>query len=140
MASSITGGCACGGIRYEVSAEPLVAFNCHCLDCKKATGSAYVTAIAVPAAALKIIGVEPKYHQLKGESGNTMSRGFCPECGSRLFSKNSANTEAIGIHVGSLDDPGAHRPTMDIWTASAQPWEAMNPELPKLPKGFPTSH
>jgi hypothetical protein len=81
----------------------LVAFNCHCHDCQRATGSAYVTAIAVPMAALIVTGGEPKYHQLKGESGNTMSRGFCPECGSRLFSKSSANSEAIGIYARAAE-------------------------------------
>jgi hypothetical protein len=136
MAHTFTGGCMCGAIRFACSAEPLAAFNCHCRDCQKASGAAFITAIALPSAAVTIAG-QPKYYSVKGESGNTMSRGFCSECGSNLFVKTSGRDDAIGIHLASLDDPSRHQPTIDIWTSSAQPWDYMNPALQKLPKGFP---
>ncbi|HKV53048.1 MAG TPA: GFA family protein [Candidatus Binataceae bacterium] len=137
MAEPIRGRCACGAIQFECSAEPLIAFNCHCRDCQKATGGAFVTAVAVPAAAVKITG-QPKYYSMNGESGNTMSRGFCPECGVPLFAQTSAHREALGISAGCLDDPGRYQPTADIWTSSAQKWDYMNSALQKLPKGFPS--
>ena len=88
MATKFTGGCQCGGVRYECTAEPIFMGNCHCRDCQKASGSAYEAAIGVPAPALKITG-NLKYHDSKADSGNTVSRGFCPECGSRLFGRTS---------------------------------------------------
>lgn len=136
MATPFTGGCMCGAVRYECSAEPVMTANCHCRDCQRATGGAYASVFFVPRNAIKIIG-EVKYYDVKGESGNTLSRGFCPTCGSRLFGKPAVMPDVMGIMAGSLDDPSSHRPAIDIYTASAQPWDYMNPELPKFPKSPP---
>ncbi len=133
MAKPFSGSCMCGAIRYECSADPLLALNCHCRDCQRSTGSAFASVLAVPKDALKITG-EPKYHEVKADSNNMISRGFCPECGSPLFSKLSANPNMMGINAASLDDPSWYRPAMDIYTDSAQPWDHMNPDLPKSPK------
>jgi hypothetical protein len=86
-----------------------------------------------PAAALKITG-NVKYDDSKADSGNTLSRGFYPECGSRLFGKTSAMTDLAMITAASLDDPSQYTPQMDIFVSSAQPWDHMNPALPKFPK------
>jgi hypothetical protein len=133
MATPFSGGCMCGAIRYECSADPLLALNCHCRDCQRSTGSAFASVLAVPKDALKITG-EPKYYDVKADSGNMISRGFCPECGSPLFTKLSARADMMGIKAASLDDPSWHKPAMDIYTSSAQPWDHMNPDLPKSPK------
>ena len=85
MATRFTGGCLCGRVRYECSADPLFMGNCHCRDCQKASGGAYEPDIGLPAAALKITGAV-KYYDGKADSGNTLSRGFCPECGASEFS------------------------------------------------------
>jgi hypothetical protein len=74
---------------------------------------------------------------VRTDSGNTMSRGFCAECGSRLFSRISGRADAIGIHLTSLDDPNRYHPTMDIWTSSALKWDQLNPSLQKVEKGPP---
>jgi hypothetical protein len=133
MATTFTGGCLCGAVRYECFADPLFMGNCHCRDCQKAGGGAYDACIGLPAAALKITG-KVKYHDTKAESGNTLSRGFCPECGARLFSKTSGMQDLAMITAGSLDDPSQYKPSIDIFTSSAQPWDYMNPALPKFPK------
>jgi len=133
MSSSLSGSCLCGGVRYEFSGEPLFAGNCHCRDCQKATGGAYVPVLAVPADALKITG-EVKYYDSRADSGHMFSRGFCPNCGARLFGKSSGMPAIIAITAGSLDDPSRFKPSMDFFTASAQPWDHMNPQLPKFAK------
>src|SRR2546426_9845767 len=74
MATRFTGGCLCGRVRYECSADPFFMGNCHCRDCQKASGGAYEPDIGLPAAALKITGVV-KYYDTKADSGNTLSRG-----------------------------------------------------------------
>ena len=131
--STLTGGCLCGAVRYECAAEPLFSGNCHCRDCQKATGSAYVPAFAVPVVSVKITG-DVKYFESSADSGNTFSRGFCPTCGGRVFGKTSGFPELILITAGSLDDPSRFKPSMDFFTASAQPWDHMNPDLPKFVK------
>lgn len=133
MATSFSGGCICGAVRYECAADPVMTGNCHCRDCQKAGGGAFAPALAVPAVALKITG-EVKYYDKKADSGQTVSRGFCPDCGARLFGKPKAMPEITVILAGSLDDPSWFRPAMDLYAASAQPWDYMNPALPKFPK------
>ena len=132
MATKFTGGCLCGSVRYECSAEPITMGNCHCRDCQQATGSAYASGLLVPHSAVTITG-EVKYYDVIGDSGNLVGRGFCPNCGSRLFSKPPM-AELMGIMAGSLDDPSWFCPTMNIYTDSAQPWVYMNPDLPKFAK------
>lgn len=134
MAAPFSGGCLCGAVRYESSAEPVFSINCHCRDCQRTTGTAYAPVMVVPKAAVQIIQGEPRYYTAQSDSGETVSRGFCPECGSGIFSKLSANPDVIGLKAASLDDPSWFRPAMDIYTASAQPWDVLNPDLPKVPK------
>ena len=133
MSNSLTGSCQCGAVRYECSSEPVFTGNCHCRDCQKSTGGAYVPVLAVPADSLKITG-EVKYYDSRADSGHTLSRGFCPNCGARLFGKSSGMPAIIAITAGSLDDPSRFKPAIDFYTSSAQPWDHMNPQLPKFPK------
>ena len=134
MPALFSGGCLCGAIRYESRAEPLFSINCHCRDCQRTTGTAYAPVLAVPRDALSITQGEPTYYTSQADSGETVSRGFCPECGSGIFSKLSANPDIVGLKAASLDDPSWFRPAMDIYTDSAQPWDVMNPDLPKVPE------
>jgi hypothetical protein len=134
MKTPFTGGCMCRTIRYKCSAEPIFMGNCHCCDCQQATGSAFAPAILVPRSAVEITG-EVKYYDVVGSSGHIISRGFCPNCGSRLFGK-PAIPELMGIMAGSLDAPSEFQPEMDFYVASAQPWDFMNPELPKFAKSL----
>ena len=141
MAVSVpfTGGCACGAIRYECSAEPIMSFNCHCRDCQRMSGTAFASALAVSAAAFTLTQGEPKFFEKKGDSGNTVLRGFCPDCGSPLMGKFPESPDVIGLLAGSLDDPSGHQPTVDIWTKSAHPWDYMNPALEKFETEPPAS-
>jgi hypothetical protein len=132
MKVPFAGSCLCSNIRYECSVEPILMSNCHCRDCQRATGSAFAAALLVPRAAITIAG-EVKYYDVMGDDGATVGRGFCPNCGARLFSKPS-NPDLMGILAGSLDDPSEFQPSMDFYTASAQPWDVMNPDLPKFAK------
>ncbi|NJK69377.1 MAG: GFA family protein [Microcoleus sp. CSU_2_2] len=132
MKTPFTGGCMCGEIRYKCTAEPIFMGNCHCRDCQQATGTAFAAAILVLRNAVTIVG-DVKYYEVTGDSGNIVGRGFCPNCGSRLFSKPPI-PELMGIMAGSLDDPSQFQPMIDFYTASAQPWDYMNPDLQKFDK------
>jgi hypothetical protein len=136
MPKSFTGGCACGAIRYEVTAEPIVMFNCHCRDCQRATGTALSAVVYVPAKAFKITKGSPRYYRTSSEAGGHNIRGFCAECGSRLFGGGS--DEGQGINAASLDDPSWFRPRFDIFASDAQPWDHIDPDLPKFEK-YPPS-
>lgn len=129
---SFSGGCACGMIRYECSARPVLSFNCHCLDCQRAGGGAFASVLIVPGVDFELLKGEPKYHSVQTDSGYFLQRRFCPECGSQVLAKEAHRPLIVLIQAGSLDDPSGHRPAADIYAKRAQPWDHMNPELPKF--------
>jgi hypothetical protein len=137
MPQTITGGCACGAIRYEINAEPIVMFTCHCRDCQRTSGGPYTPVFYVPAKAFKITKGSPHYYGTTSEMGGHNKRGFCPECGSRLF--GGASEQGQGVTASSLDDPTLFKPQFEIWTSDAQPWDHMDPNMPKHEKYAPTS-
>ncbi len=132
MPTNFSGGCACGAIRYECNAESITMFNCHCRDCQRASGSAFSAVVYVPAKAVKITKGSPRYYQTSSQSGGHNKRGFCADCGSRLF--GGVSDQGQGILASSLDDPSLFKPQMHIWTSDAQSWNQMDPKLPKFEK------
>jgi len=132
-----TGGCACGAIRYECTAKPIMMINCHCRDCQRASGGPYAAAMIVPSKAFKVTQGTPRYFGVSNASGGTHTRGFCGECGSRLFGAVDPASPIIGITAPSLDDPSCFAPQMDIFTSEAQPWDHMNPALAKYEQYMP---
>lgn len=136
MNPTLTGGCLCGEIRYECHGEPAFAGNCHCRDCQRASGSAFTPAMLFPQSAVSITG-SPSAYESTGDSGNQVTRLFCPRCGSQLFGKLQILPDMIGIRAGTLDDPAAFHPRLDFHVSSAAPWDVMDAALPKFP-GAPT--
>ena len=108
MPSSFIGGCACGAIRYECNAEPTAMFNCHCRDCQRATGTAFSAVVYVPAKAFKITKGAPRYYSTSSGAVGHNKRGFCADCGSRLFGGGADKGQ--GINAASLDDPTLFKP------------------------------
>ena len=134
MKIPFTGGCACGAIRYECTVEPTSMFKCHCRDCQRATGGAFTCVVIVPASSFKFTRGMPHYHFTQSTAVGQHKRGFCADCGSRLTGGENpeGTTEIVGINAGSLDDPSWFCPQMDIFTSDAQPWDQMDPALPKF--------
>jgi hypothetical protein len=135
MGQKIAGGCACGAIRYATETDPIVMVNCHCRDCQRTTGGGYAAVMVLPAQAVTLTG-EPRYFRTVGDAGKWVDRGFCPVCGSPVTLKLERFPDAIGIQAASLDEPKQFAPAMDLFTASAQPWDHMASETQKKPKGF----
>ena len=133
MAAPFSGGCARRAVRYECSAEPLMMGNCHCRDCQRASGGPFVSIGG------RAEGYAQDYWggQIPRSNGVTvgaqLNAGFVTSVGPVLFGF-PARGPFVGVSAGSLDDPSWYRPTFDIYTSSAQPWDYMNPELAKFPK------
>ncbi len=108
-------------------------FKCHCRDCQRATGGGHACVVVVPADSFKITRGERSYHFSESAAGGHHKRGFCAGCGSRLTGGENSDvtTGIVGINAGSLDDPSWFRSQMDIFTSEAQPWDQMDPSLPK---------
>jgi len=131
------GGCACGAIRYECSAPPLRMVNCHCRDCQLASGSGYSATLVMPAESVRLLRGQCQEHQTTAESGNVAKRKFCAVCGTPLFAASSARPEYVSVKATSLDDPSWFAAEADVWVASAQPWDHMDPAIPKFTKNRP---
>ena len=78
------GGCHCGSVRYVCSEEPITVVNCHCGDCQKIAGSAFITGVLVPEGSVKT-NCEMKSYRVEADSGNHITRNFCPACGTRIL-------------------------------------------------------
>ena len=126
-----TGKCLCGAVSYTCSGEPVFAGNCHCNDCKKSTGSGYAPVLFFVEEAVSVTG-KVKYFSKPGGSGQLVSRGFCPDCGSPILSKVEMLPGMTGIKAGTLDDPSFYTPGMNVYTCRAEVWDVMDPKLPKF--------
>jgi hypothetical protein len=126
-----TGGCLCGAVRYDIAADPLMAFHCQCRDCQRRSGAGHISALLFPAAAVKITGT-PRYHATTADSGNQMTRGFCPQCGGWVFGKPGVSPDIIGVTAGSLDDPGLFKPQCVFFSARGQAWDVLDPALTRF--------
>ena len=118
----LNGGCSCGAVRYECHAIPMFAFKCHCRDCQHISGSGYMGIIWVLSEAIQVTG-ELTFHPFKAVSGRELNRGFCPKCGSNVLKRSTEVTAMTQIVAPSLDDPSLFKPTAELWTSSAQPWD-----------------
>ena len=85
--SIFTGSCLCGSVNYKSNSDPLVIQNCHCDQCRKATGSVYLTNLFIKEENFEITGEVNNYMHLS-DAGNNMTKYFCPKCGSQVFGKN----------------------------------------------------
>jgi len=133
--ATVTGGCLCRRVRFVARGEPKFSVNCHCRICQQVTGSGYTPVAAYPETAVEVSGTI-KYFERKGDSGRKVWEGFCPECGARLTGKAETMPGLLLVQAGSFDDPEQYRPTMNIFTASAPSWDALDPHLPQHP-GMP---
>jgi len=137
LPTSFTGGCACGAIRYECAAEPVMMLHCHCRDCQRASGGPFSSFVIVPRESFKLLQGSLRFYSSPSEAGGQTSRGFCADCGSPIAIKPDVVPHLIAIRTASLDDPSWFNPQADVWTADAHPWDQMNPAMAKFEK-YPT--
>jgi hypothetical protein len=132
---SILGGCLCTAVRYRYDGPLGPAAYCHCTDCRRVTGSAFNVSIRFERALFQIECGEVKSFTKRADSGNLLTRSFCPDCGSPLFTTSPAHPEHVYVKAGSLDDPRLVSPSSQSWTDSAVSWRAIDPTLPGHPRG-----
>jgi hypothetical protein len=128
---SIEGGCLCGAVRYVVHCAPSVVLNCHCSDCRKATGAPFVTWAVFPRDALAWTGAQPKR-----VSWADRLRLFCPECGTPLGVLPGEHADIVVVAVGSMDRPEHIEPAYDAWTQDRLPWLRLADSLPHYVAGL----
>lgn len=130
-----TGQCFCGQVRFSIDADPVGARMCWCRDCQRiASGSATVN-VLFREEAVRFTGDITTLTKT-ADSGNTVERGFCPKCGSQMYSKTvNPKGAPMRIRAGTLDDPELIAPQAIIWADSAPSWAVLDPALPRFPRG-----
>lgn len=123
--TTLQGGCMCGDVRYQLLGRPLSVCRCHCVSCRKATGSAGVVWAIVRKADFRLLGAMPR--EFSSSSG--VRRTFCPRCGSSLTYENADQASTIDVTVATLDHPESCAPTDETWLEDALPWEVIDPAL-----------
>jgi len=106
---TFTGGCLCGRLRVVAMGRPYRVGLCHCLDCRKHHGALFHASAIFPEEAVKV----------EGEFGDYAGRGFCPRCGSSVFSRSGDEME---VNLGALDAPNRLTPTYELWTCRREAW------------------
>src|SRR5690348_9676090 len=120
---SLEGRCACGAIKYKLTASPLIVNACHCRDCQRLTGSAFVINIWIEKKLVETGGADPKSFRLAGGTGKPHDVFFCGACGTYLWSRyHGAPGDFLFVRAGTLDNPDAVTPDVHIFTRSKVPW------------------
>jgi len=131
VSEAYTGGCACGAIHYEISAEPVQMSDCQCRQCQRRSGTGHGSYLTFFSAPVKTEG-EAKHWQAVGDGGTVKSHAFCPTCGSPVYLTFPAMPEVFIVHAASLDDPGRYQPRKVMWTAAGHAWDHLDPATPKF--------
>lgn len=130
-----TGRCLCGAVTFTVDGPLGPAVVCHCTDCRRCTGSAFNVGVRVERAVFRITSGAPKGFTSHGDSGRELTRHFCADCGSPLFTSAPKHPAHYFVKAGAFDDPAVVRPVRQDWMRSAVDWRAVAPDLPAFDRG-----
>ena len=128
------GSCLCGDIsyRYEAS-QSATALHCHCRDCQKVTGSGKATIVMFPEDAVAIEGTFKQYSCL-GSDGSHVNRGFCPRCGSQMFTHVDEIPGMLFIKAGTMEDSSWVQVALNCWESTASVWSPADGSVPGVAK------
>ncbi len=119
----IDGGCHCGYITYEAEADLERTTICHCTDCQRLSGSAFRVVVRVPGDTFKITAGEPTIYVKTAESGARRVQGFCPRCGTPIYSTAEGDEpKFFSVRVGTVRQRAALVPQVQIWSRSQLRW------------------
>jgi hypothetical protein len=121
MSAARQGGCACGQIRYRLTSEPMFTHCCHCLNCQRQTGSAFVINLLIETDRLELLAGEPQAVDAPRDDGSVQRIFRCPTCQVAVFSEYG-RPEVKFVRGGTLDEPRSIAPDIHIFTKSKVGW------------------
>jgi hypothetical protein len=130
MSENLTGGCACAAVRYRLVSQPMFVHCCHCRDCQRQTGSAFVLNALIEADRVTLLSGNPEPVAVATDSGRPQEIYRCPSCRVAVWSVYGGVHKLLFVRVGTLDDSAALSPDVHIYVRSKLPWVA-------LPEGIP---
>lgn len=131
MPDSLDGGCACGALRYRMHSAPMFVHCCHCKDCQRQTGTAFVLNALIEADRVELLSGDPQPSAMPTDSGKPHRVFRCSDCGTAVWSEYGGVEKLRFVRIGTLDDPTALPPDVHIYIRSKLPWVT-------LPEGVPT--
>ena len=129
MTTSLEGGCSCGAVRYRLRSEPMFVHCCHCLNCQRQTGSAFVINLLIEADRVEVVEGEPRAVDVPRDDGPSQRIFRCPACQVAVFSEYT-RPEVLFVRAGTLDDPAQVSPDVHIYTRSKLDWVAIPEAVP----------
>jgi len=121
MSAPREGGCACGAVRYRLTSDPLFTHCCHCLNCQRQTGSAFVINLLIEADRVELLAGAPQPVDVPRDDGSKQLIFRCPTCQVAVFSQYG-RPEVRFVRGGTLDQPSGVTPDVHIFTRSKLPW------------------
>jgi len=119
---NIPGGCICGAVRYQLTAEPLFTHVCHCTECQHESGSAFQITALVLASDFKLVGNEPSVNYVTRKSGNEYAIYRCENCCCTVAAKSIPENRVMVVRPGTFDDTSIVWPQAHIWAREKQSW------------------
>jgi len=126
-----TGQCLCGAVRFVANAKPVRMAQCHCRDCQRVSGAGHTSNALLEAASVEVSGHTASY-AVTADSGNTLTRHFCPTCGSRIFALNTRRPGMIILAAGTFDDSSWFKPQAALYTRSRHDWDTAAEGVPQF--------
>jgi hypothetical protein len=123
------GGCACGTVRYRLASDPLFTHCCHCLNCQRQTGSAFVINLLIETDRVELLAGDPQPVAVPRDDGSTQQIYRCPTCQVAVFSQYGRPGVRF-VRGGTLDDPSRVTPDVHIFTRSKLPWITLPESVP----------
>ena len=123
------GGCSCGAVRYRLASEPLFVHCCHCLNCQRQTGSAFVINLLIEADRVELLAGAPEAVDVPRDDGSKQRISRCPSCRIAVYS-DYGRPDVLFVRAGTLDDPSAVAPDVHIYARSKLPWITLPESVP----------
>ena len=121
MSAVREGGCSCGAVRYRLTSEPLFTNCCHCLNCQRQTGSAFVINLLIETDRVELLTGDPQPVDVPRDDGSSQRIFRCPNCHVAVFSEYG-RPEVRFVRAGTLDEPSSVTPDAHIFTRTKLTW------------------
>jgi hypothetical protein len=130
MDDGLEGGCACGSVRYRLNSSPMFVHCCHCRDCQRQTGSAFVINALIETDRIAVLSGDPQPVAVPTDSGRPHEIHRCPDCRTAVWSVYGGHSALRFVRVGTLDEPAALPPDVHIYIRSKLPWVTLPESTP----------
>ena len=128
-----TGGCLCGGIKFSIAGELQPLQLCHCLQCRKASGTAFASVVPIKACDFALLSGAELLRHFESSAGK--ERAFCSRCGSPVYSRRASLPDALRIRAGLIDQPLPVRPGLHQHVAGKANWWTTSDDFRQFPAG-----